>query len=323
MLAYYVHDLNPFVVQFTETWGIRWYGMAYLAAFLLGFLLYRRLAVQGLSDLRPDQVGDFIFGTAFFGVILGGRIGYMLFYNLPSLLADPLVFFRLNEGGMSAHGGIFGVALYSLWFARRHKVSWLNLGDNIVVVTPLGLLFGRIANFINGELYGRVATVPWAVQFPKELYDGSPEMARLAIAEATTINPSWNTVDTIIANVGNSQALTEQLAVTLSPRHPSQIYEATLEGALLFALLWFLRTRFRLRNGVLTGVFFIGYAITRSFCEMFREPDAALTGILTRGQFLSIFLVIMGVGFLLASRNQKRSLGGGDTGRSTCSPPKL
>ncbi|MEX1118402.1 MAG: prolipoprotein diacylglyceryl transferase [Terrimicrobiaceae bacterium] len=305
MLAYYVHDLNPFLVQFTETWGIRWYGMAYLAAFFLGFLLYRHLARKGLSDLRPDQVGDFIFGTAFFGVILGGRLGYMLFYNFQGLLADPLVFFRLNEGGMSAHGGIFGVALYSLWYARRHRVSWLNLGDNIVVVTPLGLLFGRLANFINGELYGRVATLPWAVQFPKELYDGPPEMTRLAIAEAMTINPAWNSVQAILDHVSSSPALREQLAVTLSPRHPSQIYEAALEGALLFALLWFLRTRFRLQNGVLTGVFFIGYAITRSFCELFREPDADLVGALTRGQFLSIFLVVMGVGFLLASRRQK------------------
>ncbi len=316
MFAYYVHDLNPFLIQFSETWGIRWYGMAYLAAFFLGFLLYRRLARQGFSDLRPDQVGDFIFGTAFFGVIIGGRLGYMLFYNLSAFLADPLMFFRLNEGGMSAHGGIFGVALYSLWFARRHKVSWLNLGDNIVVVTPLGLFFGRIANFINGELYGRVATVPWAVQFPKELYDGPPEMAQLAIDEASAINPSWNSVAAIVENVGQSPELREQLAVTLSPRHPSQIYEAALEGALLFGVLWFLRTRFRLRNGVLTGLFFIGYAITRSFCELFRQPDAALTGALTRGQFLSIFLVVMGVGFLLASRHQKHPTSGRDGGPS-------
>lgn len=303
MIAYYVHDLDPFIWRVGESWGLRWYGMAYLLAFVTGFFLYRRLAQRGFSDLRPDQVGDFIFGGAVFGVVLGGRIGYMLFYNLDAFLSDPLSFFRLNEGGMSAHGGIFGVALYSLWFARRHHVSWLNLGDNIVVVAPLGLLFGRIANFINGELYGRVATVPWAVQFPLELYD-RPEMAELALAEARTIHPEWTTVDQLIGGVSGSAELREQLAVTLSPRHPSQIYEAALEGLLLFLILWFMRTRLRLRNGVLTGVFFIGYAVFRSFCELFREPDAPLTGVLTRGQFLSVFLVLVGVGFLVAARRQ-------------------
>jgi phosphatidylglycerol:prolipoprotein diacylglycerol transferase len=305
MFAYYIHDLNPFLIQFTETWGIRYYGLAYLLAFVVGYFLYRRLAEKGYSDLRPDQVGDFIFGGALFGVILGGRIGYMLFYNLSEFLADPLVFFRLNEGGMSAHGGILGLALYSLWFARKHKLSWLNLGDNLVVVAPIGLFFGRLANFINGELYGRVASVAWAVQFPKELYDGPPEMRQLAISEAMSINPAWTTVEAIVENVKTSPELREQLAATLSPRHPSQIYEALLEGALLFAILWFFRTRIKTANGTLTGLFFIGYAVFRSLCEFFREPDAALTGALTRGQFLSVFLILIGCAFLFAARQGK------------------
>ncbi len=308
MLAYYIHDLNPFLLQFSETWGIRWYGMAYLAAFVIGYFLYRRLAERGYSDLHPDQVGDFIFGGALFGVILGGRLGYMLFYNWPEFSANPLIFFRLNEGGMSAHGGIIGLALYSLWFARRHKLSWLNLGDNLVVVAPIGLFFGRIANFINGELYGRAASVAWAVQFPKELYDGPPEMRQLAISEAVTLNPEWTTVEGIIENVKTSPQLREQLAATLSPRHPSQIYEALLEGAILFAILWLVRTRVKTNNGTLTGLFFIGYAMFRSFCEMFREPDAELTGALTRGQFLSVFLIVIGVAFLAAAKYGKPRL---------------
>ncbi len=306
-LAYYVHDLNPFLVRFGGNWGIRWYGLAYLAAFLIGYAIYRHLARRGLSQLRPDQVGDFIFGGALFGVILGGRLGYMLFYNLPGFLADPLSFFRLHEGGMSAHGGIIGLALYSLWFARRHHVSWLNLGDNLVVVAPVGLFLGRVANFINGELYGRTTSVGWAIQFPKELYDAQPEMVGLAVTEAAAINPSFGTVQAIVEGVRDSPELREQLAATLSPRHPSQLYEAGLEGVLLFAVLWVLRTRFRLRDGTLTGVFFIGYALLRSICEFYREPDSPLVGDLTRGQFLSVFLVLIGLAFLWASRFGKET----------------
>ncbi len=304
MLAYYVHDLSPFLVQFNESLGLRWYGLAYLLAFGLGFFLYRSLARRGYSDLEPEkQVGDFITGCAIFGVLLGGRAGYMFFYDWDHFIRNPLVFFQVWDGGMSAHGGIIGVALYSLWYAWRYKVSWLNLGDNIVVITPIGLFLGRIANFINGELYGRVTSVAWAVQFPKELLDGNvpEETVRLAVSDAATLNPQWVTLQDVLNNVGTSPALREQLAGTLSPRHPSQFYEAALEGLVLFVLLYLLRTRCRLPNGVLTGLFFVGYAILRSFVEFFREPDAPLTGSLTRGQVLSILIAIFGVGFLIAA----------------------
>lgn len=301
LLAYYVHDLNPFLLRFTENWGIRWYGMAYLCAFVVGYVIYKKLAEKGYSDLQPSQVGDFIFGGAIFGVLIGGRLGYMLFYNLDGFLANPFTIVKVNEGGMSAHGGIIGLALYSLWFSHRHKVSWLNIGDNLVVVAPIGLFFGRIANFINGELYGRIASVPWAIQFPAELYEAPPEQVQLVLTEASTINPQWTTISAVIHNVGSSPELREQLAGTLSPRHPSQFYEAFLEGIVLFLILWFLRTRFKLPNGILTGVFFIGYAIFRSICELFRQPDAGLVLGLTRGQFLSGFLILIGVGFITAA----------------------
>ncbi len=305
MPAYYVHHLDPFLIRFTESWGIRWYGLAYLVAFLVGYWLGRHLSKRGLCDLAPGQVGDFVFGGAFFGVILGGRIGYMIFYNFSGFLADPLVFFRIQEGGMSAHGGILGLALYSLWFARRHRLSWLNLGDSLVVVAPIGLFLGRLANFINGELYGRVTSVPWAVQFPKELYEVPRDMTSRALAEAATINPAWNNIEAVVAASISSPELRNRLAGILNPRHPSQIYEAALEGGLLFATLWILRTRFRLRDGALTAVFFIGYALLRSFGEFFREPDAPLTGALTRGQVLSVGLILLGVGFWVASRKTK------------------
>ena len=135
-----------------------------------GFLLYRWLAKRGFVDLPPAKVGDFILGTAIFGVMLGGRLGYVLFYK-PEMLREPLSILRVWEGGMSSHGGMLGILVFALYYARRHKLSWTNLGDNLVVAAPIGLLFGRCANFINGELYGRATNVAWAMQFPKELFD--------------------------------------------------------------------------------------------------------------------------------------------------------
>jgi phosphatidylglycerol:prolipoprotein diacylglycerol transferase len=302
LFAYYVHHLSPFLVEFAPGMGVRWYGLAYVAGFLVGIALYKRLARQGYSDLRPEAVSDFIIWGAIFGVVLGGRLGYMLLYDFAAFRADPLVFFRIWDGGMASHGGIIGLALYTLWYARRHKVSWRNLCDNMVVVAPLGLLFGRFANFINGELFGRVASVPWAMQFPKELYIAREEELSAAVQAATNINPAWNTVPAIEEAARTSAQLREALAGILTPRHPSQLYEAALEGALLFALLFLLRTRVRLPNGVLTGVFFIAYALLRIAGECFREPDAPLTGPFTRGQFLSFFLVLLGLAFLFAAR---------------------
>jgi len=300
MLFAYVHHLSPFLFQFGNGFGVRWYGLAYVAGFILGILLYRRLARQGYSDLKPDAVPDFIVAGAIFGVVLGGRLGYMLFYDLDGFLANPLIIFKIWEGGMASHGGIAGLALYTLWYARRHKMSWRNLSDNFVVVAPLGLMFGRLANFINGELYGHPSRVPWAVQFPSELHNFADERAQ-AIAAATAINPAWNSVEAIQDAARTSPQLREVLSGILTPRHPSQLYEAALEGAFLFALLWLLRTRVRMPNGVLTGTFFLAYAVVRIFGEIFRVPDAPLTGPFTRGQFLSLFLVLCGVFTILWS----------------------
>ncbi len=301
MLAYYVHDLSPFLLRLGGNFGLRWYGLAYVAAFFFGIFIVRHLSRLGLCDIPVAKVSDFIIGGALFGVLLGGRLGYMFFYDLQSFLQNPLIFFRVMEGGMSAHGGILGLTLYTLWYSYRHKISWRNIGDNLVVAAPIGLCLGRLANFINGELYGRVAGVPWAVQFPKELYQAPTETVEQVLREASAINPQWTTIEDVIENVRSSPALREVLAGALSPRHPSQLYEAALEGALLFAILWILRTRFRLPNGVLTGAFFFGYAILRMIAELFREPDAPLTGPFTRGQFLSFFLVAIGLGFFISA----------------------
>jgi len=301
LLAYYIHDLSPFLIQIGG-FGLRWYGLAYLAGFIVGILLYKHLAKRGYSDLRPDQVTDFITMSALFGVLLGGRLGYMLFYDVDRFFHDPLIFFRVWEGGMASHGGVLGLTFYTIWYARRHRLSFRNLADNLVVVGPVGVFFGRCANFINGELYGRVTHVFWAVQFPKEILVYPPDHLERLLSKTVAVDPSLGSPEAVIAGVTASQPLRELLAVEIAPRYPSQLVEAGLEGLFLSALLWMLRTRVRLANGVLTGVFFIAYAVVRFLGECFREPDAPLTGMLTRGQFLSLFMILIGIFFLLWAR---------------------
>lgn len=302
MIAYWVHNLDPFAVQFGGGFGVRWYGLAYLAAFAAAFLLYRHLARRGFSVIPADKVGDFITGCAVFGVLLGGRLGYLLLYDFDGFRRDPLVFFRVWEGGMSAHGGIIGVVLYTLWYAWKHKVDWPGLGDNLVVGSALGLFFGRLANFINGELYGRPADVPWAVKFPKELFGVPPETQREVLLRVREVLPDPAGIEQVVGLVPSSPQLQAVLAEFLVPRHPSQIYEALLEGLLLFAALWLVRTKVRAPNGVITGLFFVGYAAMRSVSEMFRFPDSGYVGLLTKGQFLSVFLLFIGAGFLVAAK---------------------
>jgi phosphatidylglycerol:prolipoprotein diacylglycerol transferase len=289
VLAYYLHDLSPFIIRFPNGMGLHWYGLAYVLSFVLGGWLYRWLAERGYTDLPPAQVSDFICGAAVFGVMLGGRLGWFLFYLLPqeglaALRADPLLFFKVWEGGMASHGGILGLVLFTFYWSKKHRVSWTSIGDSLVVVAPLGLFLVRLANFINGELYGRPAgppggpaSVPWAVLFPGELSASTPPLDLIR----------------------NDESVRAQLRDILAPRHPSQLYEALLEGVVLFAALWLLRTRGRVPRGILTGAFFILYAVLRIIGEMFREPDPAWQiGPVSAGQFLSIFLVFIGLAFL-------------------------
>jgi len=294
LLAYYVHDLSPFLIQFSENVGLRWYGLAYVGGFIGVFFLYRLLFRKGCVDLPEEDVSDVLTGWVVLGTLLGGRIGYVLFYRFSEFTGDPFMIFKVWEGGMSAHGGILGLIIATTIYSRVHRISWFNLCDNLVVTAPIGLFFGRCANFINGELYGRACQLPWAMQFPKEALE-APELQQQIVdkvsqAEFVRLAP-WD----LERAVRESTEVRRAAAEVLTPRHPSQLYEALLEGAVLFAILFFLRTRFRLPNGVLTGIFFIGYAVFRSICEVFRMPDAELTWIFTRGQFLSIFLVFIGL----------------------------
>ncbi|HVT72944.1 MAG TPA: prolipoprotein diacylglyceryl transferase [Lacunisphaera sp.] len=263
-LAYWVHDLSPFLIRFNEHLGIRYYGLAYLAGFVAAGWLLQKYHRAGRSDLDVNALIDLMTALVI-GVVVGGRLGYFLLYQFELFRHDPLVLFRVWEGGMASHGGFLGVLIALGWFARKHHTSLLTVADLVVSAAPLGLFFGRIANFINGELWGKPATVPWAVIFPLSERPGTPVHLML-------------------------------------PRHPSQLYEAMLEGLLLFL---FMQWRFwrsdiaRGRPGRLSGEFLVAYAIARAIGELFREPDAALILGLSRGTFYSIFLVIAGAALIV------------------------
>jgi phosphatidylglycerol:prolipoprotein diacylglycerol transferase len=297
LIAYYLDNFSPFMVKFGPSLGIRWYGFSYLLAFFCGFLLLRWLAQRGYCALPAAKTGDFIF-VASLGVIVGGRLGYALFYRPGQWLVDPLFIFRIWDGGMSSHGGMIGLTLVTFLYARQQRISWLSLADNIAVVAPVGLFLGRCANFINGELYGRASTVPWAMQFPREALD-LPEVGARTLAAAHAAQPAIGNLEVVIERTRTDPSLQSVLHQTLTPRHPSQIYEALLEGAFLFGCLWFLRICTRQPRGMLAGLFLLLYAFVRVIVENFREPDAPLTGPFTRGQTLSVMLIIGGICFVM------------------------
>jgi phosphatidylglycerol:prolipoprotein diacylglycerol transferase len=306
LLAYFFHDFSPYIFQFPNGMGLHWYGLAYVLSFLLGGWLYRWLAEHRYTDLPSAQVSDFICWAAVFGVMLGGRLGWIIFYGLgQSHAGDPWYWpLQVWKGGMASHGGIIGLVLFTLYWSKRQRVSWTSIGDCLVVVAPIGLFLVRIANFVNGELFGKSAAVPWAVQFPKELIEQpTPDLLDRAqealqpFQDAIPPGADWR--EWAIDAIPKHHELIAPLRSVLTPRHPSQIYEALLEGVVLFSVLWILRTRIRLPRGVITGAFFILYAVLRIIGEMFREPDPAWSvGHISAGQFLSIFLVFIGVAFI-------------------------
>ncbi|MEI6985436.1 MAG: prolipoprotein diacylglyceryl transferase [Rhodospirillaceae bacterium] len=258
--------IDPIAIEFGPL-VIRWYALAYLAGFILGLRYCLRLAKTNVGPPLPIDYDDFLT-WAVIAVILGGRIGHVLFYELGYYLDNPLQVLMVWHGGMSFHGGFFGVVVAILLFSRARGFSPLAFGDLWACAAPIGLFFGRIANFINGELFGRVSDVSWAVIFPR----GGP-----------------------------------------LPRHPSQLYEAMLEGLLLFVVIGLLARRpgVRERPGTLVGTFFIGYGLIRTLVEFFREPDPHPFGVLlagtTMGQFLSLPMIVLGIGFILYARRSQPS----------------
>jgi phosphatidylglycerol:prolipoprotein diacylglycerol transferase len=263
-------QFDPVLVQFGPL-AIRWYALAYITSLVIGWRLVRRFVRLPPVVATPLHVDDFLT-WATLGVVLGGRLGYVLFYQPGFYLTHPAMIFAVWEGGMSFHGGMLGVATAVTIFCRRNGIPLLGFADRVAIVAPLGLGLGRIANFINGELWGRPAPawLPWAMEFPR-----APDC------------PSFPTI--------------------CVPRHPSQIYEALMEGLILLTVMLVLSRResLRARFGLLTGVFLCGYAIARIIGEYFREPDAFL-GFLafgtTMGQILSVPMLIAGVWLILRAR---------------------
>jgi phosphatidylglycerol:prolipoprotein diacylglycerol transferase len=256
-----IFTLPPFTIgQLTlGPFALRWYALAYIAGLIIGWRYCLALARKAPQVAAPQDVDDFLV-WATIGVVLGGRLGYVLFYNLAEYLQHPIEILYVWRGGMSYHGGAIGVCLAIFLFCRQRHIPLLGFADIIACAAPIGLLFGRIANFINAELWGRPTDVPWAMVFPTD--------------------------------------------PTAQPRHPSQLYEACLEGLVLFLLISALE-RFagaRQRPGLLTGVFLMGYAIARIIVEFFRQPDAQL-GFLwlgaTMGQLLSLPLFLIGLFLVL------------------------
>ena len=252
--------IDPIIFQVGPL-AFRWYSLAYIGGLIFAWRYMLRLSERFKDVASHDDIDDFlIWGTL--GVVIGGRFGYIFFYNFDYFLINPIEVLYVWKGGMSFHGGVLGVVISGLIFAKQRGISVLRFADIIACATPVGLFLGRLANFVNGELFGRVSDVPWAMVFPQ----GGP-----------------------------------------NPRHPSQIYEAVLEGFVLFIFLFMLSKKESIRNrpGILMGVFFLGYALARSFVELFRQPDAhigLLAAGLTMGQWLSIPMIIGGLYFIITSK---------------------
>lgn len=254
-------DIDPVALSLGPL-VIRWYALAYVVGIVLGYAYIKRLNQQFTPPIIPTKPFEDMMMWAILGIILGGRLGYILFYKPAYYFAHPAEIFMLWQGGMAFHGGIIGVTLSFFLFARRFELPFLRIMDMVAAAAPIGLFFGRLANFVNGELFGRMTDAPWGIIFPA----GGP-----------------------------------------LPRHPSQLYEAALEGVLLFILLrllWSLRS-VREKQGVVAGCFLIGYATARFCVEYVREPDAHLGLLslgLSMGQWLCIPMALLGAGVIIWAR---------------------
>ena len=275
----YLHHIDPIAFSLGPV-QVHWYGLMYLAGFLSAWWLGRqRIRAGRLPGVDMNGFSDLLF-YAMLGVVVGGRVGYMLFYAFDVFLANPLSLFKVWEGGMSFHGGLLGVLAGCLWWVRRHRLHFFDVMDFVAPLVPLGLGFGRLGNYVGGELWGKYTNAGWGVIFPR--------------AEEGLQNLPWEQIQAQYA----SGAL-DRLA-----RHPSQLYEALLEGLVMFAVLWFYSARPRARYAV-SGLFALLYGVFRFLIEFVRMPDNSVYvafGWLTRGQILSLPLIALGLWLLWLSR---------------------
>jgi phosphatidylglycerol:prolipoprotein diacylglycerol transferase len=264
--------LNPIIFEI-GAFKLRWYSIAYLAGIIAGYYYLLKLIAQPGAPLARRHADDMVFYAAM-GIILGGRLGYVLFYNLDYYLANPVDILKAWDGGMSFHGGVIGTSLGILYLARKNGLNWLRIHDYVACCVPFGLFFGRLANFVNQELWGGPTSVPWAVRFQE-------------------LDPFGQLI------LG-------------PPRHPTQLYEAILEGLILFAILWamFWKSDARYQPGKLVGAFIFFYGLFRFFIEFVREPDRQLIEFaqasgLHMGQWLSLPMILGGAYLMLTAKKRR------------------
>jgi phosphatidylglycerol---prolipoprotein diacylglyceryl transferase len=244
-------DIDPVIIKIGPL-ALRWYGLMYVLGFVSSYLLVMYQLKKKKVNIARAEIDDLFF-YLILGLIVGARLGYVLFYNLGFYLENPAEALVLWHGGMSFHGGFIGAAIAGYIVIKRKHLNFFEIGDLIIPTCPVGLMFGRLGNFINGELFGKPSHVPWAMVFPQ----GGPQ-----------------------------------------PRHPSQLYEAFLEGLVMFVVLWIYKDR-KKRDGDVLALFLVLYGVFRIFCELFREPDLQLgyfLGIISMGQILSMFMIAIGLG---------------------------
>lgn len=309
----YIHNLDPNAIQLTDSFGIKWYGLSYLTGFIVAWLVLRWMASTRRILLTPTQAGDFIT-YAIVGVLVGGRLGYAAFYE-PALFTDLSSGFpfwgilAIHRGGMASHGGMIGCLVAMLIFAYRARIPWLHLLDVTAFVAPPGLFFGRLANFVNGELWGvplpdsRQADPPWwSIKYPEEIH-------ALGVEQIQTLQPHLERVDVVdvhqqivVEAYSGNQALVEAMAPLLPARYPSQIFQALSDGPILLALLiivWLVARK----PGVVAGWFLLGYGILREITEQFRERDfgALEVGEVRTAMVLSVGLILAGAALIIWS----------------------
>ena len=261
----YIHDLNPVLINFSF-FEIRWYSLAYILGILIGWWLAKKIIVYKIQNkviFFDIKLFDDLISYIIISIILGGRIGYIIFYNFSYYLNNPINIFKIWEGGMSFHGAMIGVILGTYLFSKKIKINSVFFLDIIACVAPLGIFFGRIANFINGELYGKPSNFFWSVIFPK---------------------------------------------IDMVPRHPSQLYEAVLEGAILFSILIIVILKKDIKIGLCSSIFMILYGVFRIFAEHFREPDIQigyLFNLFSMGSILSAIMILTGIFILVKIKNNE------------------
>lgn len=332
----YLHDIDPFLIRFSGNFGIRWYGTAYALGFIVAWFIGHSMAKRGKIKLSTQQFSDFVIASII-GILVGGRLGWVVFYS-PSAIwtfTDSIPYWEvlaINRGGMASHGGMIGLIISTYLFSRRHKVSTLHLLDISTLLAPFGLFFGRVANFINGELLGIACNpdYPLAVKFPHEIIEewapgtGSPGWGPEQFKQVTSVAryldvtpegwehalnaPKYGADGyhnlAILKNQlfeavqrGNEQVLNIVVPI-LTPRHPSQLYQACAEGIVLGIALWCIWLFVKpVRYGIIAAFFLIIYGVLRIITEIWRIPDLGVDRVmyLSRGQLLSSIMILLGL----------------------------